>query len=181
MSGKFNPNHGFGTLVIHTAEDDHPYHSNVTPIYQSSIFRMPDVETGVGIVSKEIPGYFYSRINNPNFTQVGEKLAVLEGIDLLRADPERPYSQIVAGRVYASGMAAITTAVLACVHAGQTIIAQQALYSRTYEFMEKQLTALGVKTIWISDPKPEAWAKAFEENRKPFWLMWKPRSTPPWL
>jgi methionine-gamma-lyase len=158
---RFNPRHGIGTLVVHTAEDDHPYHANVAPIYQSSIFRMPDVETGAKIFTKEVPGYVYSRLSNPNLDQVAEKLAVLEGLDLLRAQPERPAGDLVGARIFSSGMAAVTSAILARMRAGQTIIAQEALYSGTYQFLTSEAARLGIHVVFLNDPDPHRWEEAF--------------------
>lgn len=164
MMEKFNPRHGIGTHAIHAAEENNPFNANVTPIYQSSIFRMPDVETGAKIFTHEIPGYVYSRVSNPNLDQVSKKLAVLEGLDLLRANPERPVEEVVAGRVFSSGMAAITSTILARVPAGKTLIVQEALYSRTYEFLRDLAARCGFQVVWLHDPTPENWENAFIAN-----------------
>ena len=159
----FDPNHGLGTLVVHATEEENPFDTNVTPIYQSSIYRIPDVATGAAIFLGETPGYVYSRLSNPTLDQVGQKLAILEGIDLLREDPGRPVEEVVSGRIFASGMAAIVSCILARVQSGQTIITQEALYSRSFGFLN-EAERHGVKAVWISDTSPERWQAAFEAN-----------------
>ncbi len=162
---KINPSHGLSTLAIHATEEENPYHTNVTPIYQSSIYRIPDVSTGAAIFMGENPGYVYTRLSNPTLDQVARKLAVLEGVDLLRAQPERSVDEVVRGRVFASGMAAITTAILARVKSGEVVIAQQALYSQTHGFLN-DAGRHGIRVVWLSDPKPEDWEAAFTAEPK---------------
>ncbi len=86
---KIDPNFGLSTLVTHVTEGEDPRFSHVTPIYQSSVFDFPDVETGARIFSGDVPGLNYTRWNNPNQQQLAEKIAFIEGIDLLRAQPDR--------------------------------------------------------------------------------------------
>ena len=161
---KINPQHGISTLATHALEDDHPLHANASPIFQNSTFRLPDVATGAAIFSGEQEGYVYTRWDNPNQLQTARKIAVLEGLDLLKAEPERDYLDIVDGRVFSSGMAAVTSAVLALVKAGDTIITQDALYSATYNFFANTLPNYGVKIVWLHDTSPAAWEEAFERN-----------------
>jgi methionine-gamma-lyase len=158
-----NPRHGLSTLVNHVAEGGDPLLSHVSPIYQTSTFYFPDVATGAALFKGEQPGYIYTRLSNPNQEQVAAKIAALEGLDLIRAQPERPVEEIVAAQVLASGMAAITTAVLARVKGGQTIIAQGLLYSATYNFLKEFATQYGIRIVWLDDPSPESWQAAFEQ------------------
>jgi len=119
-----NPNQGLSTLLNHVGEGENPLHAHVMPIYQTSTFSFPDVETGAAIFKGEASGYIYTRLSNPNLDQLAHKIAILEGLDLLRREPEKPDMEIVGGMVFSSWMAAISSAVLARTHAGQTIIAQ---------------------------------------------------------
>lgn len=160
----FNPRHGIGTLVTHTGEGDNPQHAHVTPIYQTSTFGFADVESGARLFRGEDSGYIYTRLSNPNLDQTAAKIAALEGLDLLRQQNSTTTQEVVAGQMFASGMAAITTAVLARVKPGETIIAQEALYSATYNYLKEFGPRFGVQVIWIKDAAPQAWQKAFEEH-----------------
>jgi len=160
----FDPKQGMSTLVNHVGEGHNPLHAHITPIYQTSTFSFPDVATGAAIFKGEDPGYVYTRMGNPNLTQLAEKYAALEGLDLLRADPEKPIREVVAGLVFASGMAAISAAILACVKSGQTIIAQEAIYGATYTFLKNVACNYGIKTIWLTDPSVENWEEAFKQH-----------------
>src|SRR5664279_3675013 len=127
MPYTLDPDHGLSTLVNHVAEGRDPSFSHVTPIYQTSTFSFPDVETGASIFRKETPGYYYTRVNNPNLQVLADKVTVLEALDLLRAAPDRPLQDVAAGLVFGSGMAAVSAAVLSRVRQGQTVIAQEAI------------------------------------------------------
>ncbi len=115
---RFNPSHGLGTQVIHAAEGDNPLNAHITPIYQTTTFAFPDVATGAAIFKGEQPGYIYTRYDNPNLSQLAEKLAILEGLDLLRTSPNKQPTEVVEGMVFTSGMAAVTAAILARIKSG---------------------------------------------------------------
>lgn len=159
-----DPRQGIGTLVTHAAEMNNALDAHVSPIYQSSTFNFPDVTTGAERFKGEEPGYIYTRLTNPNFDQLAVKIAVLEGLDLLRAQPETPVEEIVRGMVFASGMAAVTAAILARVHGGQTIIAQQNIYSATFNFLHDLAPQYGIQVVWLQDAGVEQWEAAFRDH-----------------
>lgn len=161
---KFSPQHGLSTIAIQAEETENPNHAHIAPIYQSTTFIFPDVDTGQEIFTREQPGYYYSRIGNPNIEQLAKKYAILEGIDLIRARPETPVDEIVAGKVFASGMAAITTSILAKCKPGDTIIAQTALYSHTFKFFKEFAPRYGLNLVWVDELSPGAWDTAFDAH-----------------
>jgi methionine-gamma-lyase len=161
---KTNPKMGMGSLSIHVGEGDNPYEAHVTPIYQTSTFGFPDVATGAAIFKGEKPGYIYTRMKNPNLDQLALKYAVLEGLDILRKNPNSPVETLVGGFVFSSGMAAITTSILAKAKSGDTIIAQEALYGATYTFLHDMTPRFGIKVVFLKDTSPEKWQVAFNEN-----------------
>lgn len=152
---------GMSTLVNQYSEGDNALGAHVTPIYQTSTFGYPDVETMQAIWSGKQPGYMYSRSANPNVTQVGDKYAMLEGLDLLRAKPEAKASEVVVGKALSSGMAAIASAVLGRVHAGGTVITQKDQYGNAFSFWHDLAPRLGLKVIWTKNNTLEGWAEAF--------------------
>jgi methionine-gamma-lyase len=159
-----DPRQGIGTLVTHAAEMDDPLNAHVTPIYQTSTYYFPDVDTGAARFRGEEPGYIYTRLTNPNFEQLATKIAVLEGLDLLRARPETPVEEVVRGMVFASGMAAVTAAILARVHGGQTIIAQQNIYSATFNFLHDLAPQYGIQVVWLREASVDQWEAAFRKH-----------------
>src|SRR5512133_2690808 len=159
-----DPRHGLGTLVTHTGEMHNAEDAHVTPIYQTATFTFPDVETGAARFKGEQPGYIYTRLNNPNLEQLAHKIAVLEGLDLLRAQPGQPVEETVGGLVFASGMAAVSAAVLARVKGGQTIIAQENIYSNTFTFLHEIAPQYGITVIWLKESTQEHWEAAFQAH-----------------
>lgn len=161
---QFSPDHGLGTLVTHFTEAANPLNAHVAPIYQTSTFDFPDVATGAAIVDRTQPGYYYTRLNNPNLEQFARKLTLLEAIDLMRAATGRPLEEFAAGQVFASGMAAISTVLLACLKAGDTVIAQEAVYSNTFNFLKEIAPGLDISVVWVRDVSPESWQSAFNAH-----------------
>jgi methionine-gamma-lyase len=163
---KPQPSHyqGFSTFLIHYTEGDNPEHSHLPPIYQNSVFTFDDTESGAGIANHTRPGYYYTRLNNPNHQQLAQKLAALEAWDLIRQQPETDPEAISGGLVFASGMAAVTAAILASVQAGDTVLTQAALYDGTYLFLKNLAPRYGINVVWVRDNTPSGWAEAFDAH-----------------
>ena len=155
---------GLNTFLTHYTESENPQNSHLPPIYQNSVFTFNDTESGAAIATGEAPGYYYTRLNNPNHQQLAQKLAALEAWDLIRQNPDADPEELAGGLVLASGMAAVTAAILACVSAGETVLAQAALYDGTYLFLNNLAPRYGINVVWVEDNSPEGWAKAFETH-----------------
>ena len=160
----FSPAYGMGTLVNHVAEGKDPLHAHVSPIYQSSVFRFPDFAHAEAIYGGETEGFVYTRLDNPNLSQLELKVAVLEGLDLLRAEPGLKTEELVRAIVFASGMAAISSVIFARLSAGEVMIAQRSLYSDTFGFLTEVAPRMGVEVIWVEESNPEGWEEAFQER-----------------
>jgi methionine-gamma-lyase len=161
---EFSPQNGLGTLVTHFSEGDNPENAHIMPLYQTSTFRFPDVATAAAIYSGELPGNTYSRTTNPNPDHFARKLALLEAIDLWRSQPGAQPDEIVAGKAFASDMAAISSAVLARVRAGETVIVQESLYSNAFNFFHHVAPRLGIRVVWVNDYSADGWSAAFKAH-----------------
>lgn len=164
MTYSYSPKHGLNTLLTHFTEGQDPLHSHITPIYQTSTFGFPDVATGAALFKGEADGYIYTRVGNPNQEQLANKYAMLEGLDLLRAQPDRPVEEVVGAHVFSTGMAAITSAILARVKGGQTVIAQDAIYAATFAFFHDVAPKYGIRVAWVHDLTTRGWEQAFRDN-----------------
>jgi methionine-gamma-lyase len=162
---KFSPKFGISTLVNCVGERQDPFDAHVAPIYQTSVFGFPDFASADAILSGEREGYFYTRLDNPNFRLLEDKYALLEGLDLVRAQPEKQPREIVAGKVFASGMAAVTAAIMACAQKGDTIVVQRSLYSDTYGFLDAFAPRMGIEVIWVRENSHKAWESACTQGR----------------
>jgi len=155
---------GISTLVTHFGEGDNPYYAHITPIYQTSTFGFPDAETAGRVFAGNKEGYFYTRSDNPNAAQLAKKIAMLEALDLLRQQPEEVLENLAMGKVFASGMAAISAAILGRAQAGDTIIAQSVLYGNSYRFMNEVAPRLGLKVVWVDKLDRDGWESAFKAH-----------------
>jgi len=155
---------GLSTFLTHYTESDHAENAHVSPIYQNSVFTFKDTESGAAIAAGEAPGYYYSRLNNPNHQQLARKLAALEAWDLIQQNPDADPESLAGGLVFASGMAAVTAAVMASVQSGQTLLTQTALYDGTYLLFKNLLPKYGIKVVWVNGVSMESWERAFESN-----------------
>jgi methionine-gamma-lyase len=156
--------HGISTLVTHFGEGDNPHYAHITPIYQTSTFGFPDAETAGKVFAGDQEGYFYTRSDNPNAAQLAKKIAMLEALELLRQQPNQAVENVAMGKVFASGMAAISAAVLGRAQAGDTIIAQRILYGNSYRFMNELAPRLGLKVAWVDKLDHDGWESAFEAH-----------------
>ncbi len=107
----------------------------VPPLYQSSVYTLPDLDALDQIVTAESPGFIYARDGHPNARHLAAELAALESATWA----------IVCG----SGMASITAAVLALVQQGERVVASNRLYGRTTQFLGQELTRFGVQTTFV--------------------------------
>lgn len=107
----------------------------VTPIYQSSVYTIPDLNALDAIMNGGEPGYIYARDAHPNAKRLGVLLAHAEAAKW--------------GIVTGSGMAAISAIVLANVQQGQRILASNRLYGRTVQLFTQELSRFGVSTDYV--------------------------------
>jgi len=134
------------TKLIHAGEPNPLIQGAVSiPIFQSSTFEYAGQESYHDLR--------YIRLNNtPNHVALHEKLAALENGE----------AAVVSG----SGMAAISTTLLALLSAGDHFLAQDCLYGGTHDLITKDLPAYGISSDFICGKDPEAWKKLLRPNTK---------------
>jgi cystathionine beta-lyase/cystathionine gamma-synthase len=107
----------------------------VPPLFQSSVYTLPDLDALDRILNAEEPGFIYARDGHPNAKYLADQLAALEGASW--------------AAVCASGMAAISSMVLATVQPGDRIVASNRLYGRTTQLLSQELVRFGVQTAFV--------------------------------
>ncbi len=107
----------------------------VPPLYQSSVYTLPDLDALDRIVNNEEPGFIYARDGHPNARALAADLARLEGATWA----------VICG----SGMAAITASLLTVVQQGERIIASNRLYGRTTQLLAEELSHFGVQPTLV--------------------------------
>ncbi len=105
------------------------------PIYQTSTFQFDTVDDLKNYLEGDPTKFEYTRYENPTASAVEQKIAELEKGESCR--------------VFSSGMAAITSSIMAFLKSGDEVIASDSLYGRTQIFMERWLPRFGVKTTLV--------------------------------
>jgi O-succinylhomoserine sulfhydrylase len=104
----------------------------------------------------EEPGYQYSRYANPTVTMFEQRMAALEGAQAARAT--------------ATGMAAVTTALMGQVRAGDHVVASKALFGSCLYVVQEHLPRYGVASTLVNGNDLSEWRKAVRPNTKAFFL-----------
>jgi cystathionine gamma-synthase len=119
----------------------------VPPLYQSSVYTLPDLDALERVQGGEESGFIYARDAHPNARRLAARLAEWEGAAW--------------GLVTGSGMGAISAVVLATVRQGSRIVASHRLYGRTTQLFQ-QLADLGVQTTFVDTSDLAAVGRALE-------------------
>ncbi len=120
----------------------------VPPLYQSSVYTLPDLDALDRIMDGAEPGFIYARDGHPNAKLLAQQLA----------EVERAAWAVVTG----SGMAAITAGLLALLKQGERIVASNRLYGRTTQLFGQELNRFGVQTTFVDANDLDAVAAALE-------------------
>jgi O-acetylhomoserine (thiol)-lyase len=147
----------FATNALHAGHDTKLNGgTRAVPIYQSTAFVFNDSDHAANLFALAEPGNIYTRINNPTNDILEQRLAALEGG--------------IAAVVTASGTAAISTALLVLLKAGDHIVASNSLYGGTYNLLSVTLPRLGITTTFVDPSEPANFEKAAQENTKAFFI-----------
>jgi cystathionine beta-lyase/cystathionine gamma-synthase len=138
------------TKLIHAGEPQPRIQGAVAmPVFQTAMFEYAG-ETSYHDLK-------YIRLNNtPNHIALHEKLAALENAE--------------AALVTASGMAAISTALMSVLSAGDHLLAQDCLYGGTHDLLTKDFAALGLSFDFIDGNDPDSWKRKLRPNTKAIYV-----------
>lgn len=124
----------------------YPYRGPVSlPIYQTSTYRFESSDDAIRYAKGDDSVYVYTRYHNPTVHDVEEKLALMENAE--------------AAALFASGMAAISTAILAVTKTGEEIVSTPALYGGTYRFFRDELPKLNIRVKYADPNKLDSFLK----------------------
>ena len=127
--------------------------SVVRSIVQTATFRVSSIEEQREVRLGE---EFYTRYGNPTLAEVENVIADLESTE--------------GALVFASGMAAITSCIFTAVRSGDHIVAQQAVYGSTYDFLAHWLPRFGIETTFVEATDPEQFARAIRPQTKMIYM-----------
>ncbi|WP_426612015.1 O-succinylhomoserine sulfhydrylase [Bradyrhizobium sp. McL0616] len=104
----------------------------------------------------EDPGFIYSRYSNPTIAMFERRMIELEGAE--------------AARSAATGMAAVTTAILAPLKTGDHVVASKALFGSCLYVIQDLLPRYGIETTLVDGFDLDQWQRALKPNTKTFFL-----------
>lgn len=134
---------GLNTICTHIGEvKDEQFKGAVSPLFMSSSYAYEDVEV------KRYPRYF----NTPNQEALCRKIARLEKCE--------------AGLIFGSGMAAVSTAMLAFLHKGDHVVLPQTLYGGTYNFVVEEFHKFGIEYSFAEGFSEADFSEKIQKNTK---------------
>jgi O-acetylhomoserine (thiol)-lyase len=141
------------TIALHGGQEPDPAtNARAVPIYQTTSYVFDDTQHAADLFALAVPGNIYTRIMNPTWGVLEQRLADLEGG--------------IAAVVTASGQAAVTYAVLNVCRAGDNIISVSQLYGGTYNLFAHTLPQYGIEVRWADGDDPEAVAKLADDKTR---------------
>jgi len=141
------------TIAVHGGYSPDPTTKAVAvPIYQTTSYAFDDTQHGADLFDLKVAGNIYTRIMNPTTDVLEKRVAELEGG--------------LAGLAVASGMAAITYAVMTIAEAGDNIISAATLYGGTYNLFAHTLPQYGINVCFADYRDPAAFEQLIDDKTK---------------
>lgn len=138
---------GINTICIHSGElEDKEFKGAVSPLYMATSYAFEDVEV------KRYPRYF----NTPNQVALAKKMAALEHGE--------------AALIFGSGMAAVSTALLAFLHKGDHVVLQNTLYGGTSNLVTEEFDKFGIEYTFTQDSQPSSFEEEIMPNTKVIYI-----------
>ena len=138
---------GLNTICTHVGEvEDEQFKGAISPLYMSTSYAFEDVDI------KRYPRYF----NTPNQESLCKKIAALEHAE--------------AGLIFGSGMAAISTSLMAFLRAGDHIVLQQTLYGGTYNLVTEEFNKFGIEYSFTEGWQSDDFETKIKDNTKVIYI-----------
>lgn len=146
-------NFKFDTQLLHAGSDPKAQQMSINvPIYPSTAFDFGDVQRGADLFDLKCTGDIYTRLSNPTNNILEARLASLEGG--------------VGALTLASGMAAITAAILNITQNGENIVTSSNLYGGTFNLFNHTFKKLGIEVKFAQGEEPEDFEKLIDDKTK---------------
>lgn len=141
------------TQLVHGGTRRSPFNETSEPLFLTSGYSYPSSEHAEKLFKGEIAGgHNYSRFANPTLDVFQERMALLEGAQ--------------AARSFATGMAAVTNAVMSQVKAGDHIVASMALFGGCRYVVEDFMPRWGVASTLVDGRDPANFEQAMQPNTR---------------
>ncbi|GMV62829.1 MAG: O-succinylhomoserine sulfhydrylase [Parvibaculum sp.] len=144
------------TEAVHGGTNRTPFGETSEALFLTSGYVYDSMEAAERRFKNEEPGFVYSRFSNPTVRMFEERMAVLEGAEDARAT--------------ATGMAAVTSALLCYLKAGDHVLSSRALFGSCRYIVEDLLPRFGITSTLVDGRDIDAWKKAVQPNTKVLFL-----------
>ena len=142
VQGAFDPAEHRGAMAV--------------PLYLTSAYHFPTADDAAEIFALSKPGYIYTRLNNPTTDVLERRLAEMDGG--------------VGACAFASGTAALFSALLCLMHAGDHIVSSSSIYGGTHTMFAIRLPRIGIESTIVETEDPADFEKAIRPNTKAIFL-----------
>jgi O-succinylhomoserine sulfhydrylase len=140
------------TILVHGGTLRSQFGETSEALFLTQSYLYETAEQAEARFKDEDPGFIYSRFSNPTTNMFEERLRLLEGAEACRAT--------------ATGMAAVTAAVLCYLRAGDHIVAARAMFGSCRYIVEDLCPRFGITFTLVDGRDTEAWRKAMRPNTK---------------
>jgi O-succinylhomoserine sulfhydrylase len=144
------------TRLVHAGTLRSQFGEMSEALFLTQGYIYPSAEECEARFSGKTPGYVYSRYSNPTMSMFEQRMAALEGAE--------------AARSTATGMAAVTTALMGLVRLGDHVVAAKALFGSCRWVIEDWLARFGVTFTLVDGDDLDQWKKAVTKNTKVFFM-----------
>lgn len=144
------------SLVIHGANKHTEIGEHIYPIYQTSTFIAEDTDQAAARFAGEDKGYKYTRLGNPNADLLAERIAMLEQGDV--------------GKVFSTGMAAISTVMLSLLEKGDHMITDPIIYGCTDSLFRGVIKKFGIEVSFVDTSQLDLVRDSLKENTRVVYL-----------
>ncbi|HWW48128.1 MAG TPA: O-succinylhomoserine sulfhydrylase [Xanthobacteraceae bacterium] len=144
------------TRLVHAGQLRSSFGETSEALYLTQGFVYDSAEQCEARFKGEEPGFLYSRFSNPNIAMFEQRMIELEGAEAARAT--------------ATGMAAVTTAMLAPLRAGDHVVASKALFGSCRYVVEDLLPRYGISSTLVDGLDLDEWQRAMQPNTRSCFL-----------
>ena len=140
------------TLLVHGGQLRTGFGETAEALFLTQSYVYETAEQAEARFKDEEPGFIYTRFSNPTVAMFEERMRLLEGAEAARAT--------------ATGMAAVTSALLSYLRAGDHIVAARAMFGSCRYVVEELCPRFGIAATLIDGREIEAWRKAIRPNTR---------------
>jgi O-succinylhomoserine sulfhydrylase len=144
------------TLLVHGGTQRSQFGETSEAMFLTQGFVYRDAEEAEARFKGDLDGYIYSRYANPTVGMFEQRMCLLEQAEDARAT--------------ASGMAAVSAAILCRLQAGDHVVSARALFGSCRYVIETQLPRFGIESSLVDGRSIEAWKEAIRPNTRLFFL-----------